>query len=211
MSAVLKKLSLIQPFHRKAGWTSQKHKQSKEERKSKKRTTFQVDLGAPNNSEEYVKKIEDRIILKLVAPELSAFAETIIEGEKEDCKTTKPAVEHIEDKNEDKKEEKIGKHVSKRLNEDRIKKMIQLDELYFKDSEEQIGMCCFLFCLTALKSLVFVALSPGCPARPGTPPDSFWAGCPLPFLPGVREGPGSKRPVAVAFSGGVNPLTEQVY
>lgn len=123
MSAVLKKLSLIQPFHHKTGWSA-RHK-GKQEQNPVKRTTYKVDLGAPNNCEEYVKKIQDRIRVKLVAPELAA---------------AKPAVEHIEDKNKDDKRKKIGKHVSKRLNDDRIQKMIQLDELYFKHSQEQAGM-----------------------------------------------------------------------
>lgn len=147
MSAVLKKLSLIQPFHRKSG-LAQRHKHTQEEVKPAKRTTYQIDLGAPNNNEEYVRKIQDRIILKLVAPGLSVSTTNCEAGEGGSAKG-KPAVEHIEDKGKRGKKDKakdaekngkIGNHVSKRLNEERIKKMIELDELYFKKSELQTGM-----------------------------------------------------------------------
>lgn len=70
-----------------------------------------LDTGAPNDDRAYAKRIEDRIVVRLIEE--------------------KAAVEHVERKRDLR---------SQRLNEDRIQKMVRLDELFFKYAESNIGM-----------------------------------------------------------------------
>lgn len=80
------------------------------------RAVPRLDKGAPNDDSAYAQKIEDRIVLRLVAPKDEVKAE----------------VEHVERKEKDVK--------SQRLNDERIQKMVQLDELFFKYAAHNIGM-----------------------------------------------------------------------
>lgn len=75
-----------------------------------------LDVRAPNDDRAYAQRIEDRIVVRLVTPKL--------EG--------KPGVEHVERRDRDRK--------SKRLDEDRIQRMVRLDELVFKYAAHSTGM-----------------------------------------------------------------------
>lgn len=194
MSTVLKRITYtISPFHNKDGtgrFTDYKNKRAdvlstasnektllkkrrQDDEKIIKKVAFQLDKDAPNNNMEYIKKIENHIILKLVTPTIDAETETDTDTLCTKTTNSKAIVEHIEDKNglkqkakaknglltpsskekksrkvkkdeKEKEKEKDKSTSDKRLNAERIKKMIEFDNLYFKDppdeSEKRIGM-----------------------------------------------------------------------